>query len=192
MGQPSLFSEQARAPQLDDLVGLLCASGQVLGFGRGVAARISVVVADPWRADEVARSFTVRGLLPELRRSDEGHSVVRTAFVADLAPLAGRWTRGAVKACPEGLQLDGPVLRLWASVAGGSDGRGYVLGLDPHAPDTHLPLAAALASAGLAAVLLGPRSGGPALRVTGRRRTVRLAELVGDAPTAAPSGSWPG
>lgn len=192
VGQPSLFSAQARAPRIDDLAGLLCAQGQPLGFGRGAAARVSVVVAESWRADEVARALTVRGLVPELTSSDEGHPVVRTAFVADLAPLAARWTRGAVKACPDGLQLDGAVLRLWTVVAGSSDGSGYVLGLDAHAPRTHLPLAVALASAGLAATLLGPRSGGPALRVTGRRRTVRLAELVGDAPTAAPSGSWPG
>lgn len=191
MGQPSLFSAQARAPRIDDLAGLLCAHAQILGFGRATAARVSVVVEDAWRAAELADACTVRGLAPERGRSEEGHHLVRTTFLADLAPLAAAWTRGAMKAVPAGLQLDGAALRLWAVTAGGSDGRGYLLGLDPHAPGTHLPLAAVLAAAGLAVTPLGPR-GGPALRVTGRRRTARLAELVGAAPPAAPSGSWPG
>ncbi|MQA14386.1 MAG: hypothetical protein GEV09_09485 [Pseudonocardiaceae bacterium] len=191
MVQPSLFSEQARAPRPADLAGVLCAQGQALGFGRGVAARLSVVVDEPWRADELARSCAVRDLAAERGSTDEGHPVLRTAFLAELAPLAAAWTRGAVKAVPAGLQLDGAMLRLWAVTAGGGDGRGYVLGLDPHAHGTHEPLAAALASAGLAATLIGPRGGGPALRITGRRRVARLAELVGEVPVAAAPASWP-
>lgn len=191
MRQASLFSEESSAPGIDDLAGLLCGPGQALGFGRGAAARVSVVVDEDWRAAEIARAFGIRGLLAERGTSEEGHPLVRTAFLTDLAPLAARWTRGAVKAVPAGWQLDGAALRLWAVAAGHGDGRGYVLGLDPHAPGTHDVLAAALAVAGLAAVPLGARAGGPALRITGRRRNLRLAELVGDAPVAAPSGSWP-
>ena len=33
---------------------------------------------------------------------------------------------------------------------------------------------------------------GPAYRITGRRRLARLAELVGERPSAAPSDAWPG
>lgn len=190
MRQPSLFSAQARAAGPADLAGLLCAQGQVHGFGRGAAARVSAVVADQWRAVEIVRACTERAL-PAERGRTENRYWVRTAFVAGLLPLAGGWTRGAVKAVPDGWQLDGAALRLWALAAGVPDGRGYLLGLDPHAPGTHERLAAALATAGLAATLLGPRAGGPALRVTGRRRLARLAELVGETPPATPTGLWP-
>ena len=50
---------------------------------------------------------------------------------------------------------------------------------------------AALSAIGLPAALLSPRAGGPAYRITGRRRIARLAELVGDPPAAAPEGAWP-
>ncbi len=53
-------------------------------------------------------------------------------------------------------------------------------------------IGAALAASGLSAALLGPRAGGPAYRIAGRRRLGRLAELVGEAPAAAPAGAWPG
>ena len=45
---------------------------------------------------------------------------------------------------------------------------------------------------GLPATLLGPRAGGPAYRIVGRRRLGRLVELVGDPPVEAPAGAWPG
>ncbi|MGH3752101.1 MAG: hypothetical protein ACRDRP_05295 [Pseudonocardiaceae bacterium] len=45
--------------------------------------------------------------------------------------------------------------------------------------------------AGLAPTLLGPRVGGPALRIASRRRITRLAELIGDPPPATPPGRWP-
>lgn len=188
--QPSLFSTQASAAGPDDLAGLLCAPGQVHGFGRGTAARVSAVVAEQWRAVEIARACTERGLPAEWGQTGDRHWV-RTAFVAGLLPLATEWTRGAVKAVPPGWQLDGAALRLWALAAGGRDDRGYLLGLDPHAPGTHAALAAALAAAGLTATLLGPRAGGPALRVSGQRRIARLAELVGDPPPASPTELWP-
>lgn len=189
--QLSLFSDQARQAGPDDLAGLLCAQGQGHGFGRGTAARVSTVVTEQWRAAEIARACRQRALPVELGRTEEGHYWVRTAFLADLLPLVTAWTRGAVKAVPGGWQLDGAALRLWTLAAGAPDRGGYVLGLDPHAPGTHPALVAALTAAGLAATLLGPRAGGPALRISGRRRISRLAELVGEAPSATPTGLWP-
>lgn len=190
MLQPSLFSAQANAASPDDLAGLLCASGQVHGFGRGTAVRVSAVVAEQWRAVEIMRACAERALPAEQGLTGDRHWV-HTAFVADLLPLAAEWTRGAVKAISPGWRLDGAALRLWMLAAGSPDNRGYLLGLDSHAPSTHGPLAAALTAVGLAPTPLGPRAGGPALRVSGRRRIARLAELVGEAPPATPPGMWP-
>lgn len=194
MRQLSFFSVDARPPAVDDLAGLLCGPGQAVRFGRGGAARLSVVVPDAWRVVALAAECATRGVIAELARSDSdgGLPLLRTAFRADLAELAATWIRGAVKAVPDGFVPDGPALRLWAQAAGRCDGRGYLLGLDPHAPDTHEPLAAALARAGLTPVPLGARGGGPALRITGRRRLNRLVELIGAPPDGAPDGVWPG
>lgn len=191
MRQRSLFSVDVWPPRVADLAGLLCGPGQAVLVGRGAAARLSVVVAERWRADGIAAVCAQRGLSVELAVTGEGHPLVRTAFSADLVDLAACWTRGAVKAVPADLQLDGWLLRTWALAAGRYDGRGYVLGLDPKAPGTVGPLAVALAAAGLAGIPLGPRSGGPVLRVTGGRRLARLAELVGEPPAGAPEGAWP-
>jgi len=188
----SLFSDQARAARPGDLAGLLCAQGQVHGFGRDTAARVTIVVGEQWRAREIVRACAERGLPAEQGRTQEDHHSVRTPFVAGLLPLATAWTRGAVKAVPEGWQLDGAALRLWVLAAGTPDGRGYLLGLDPHAPGTHPPLAAALVAIGLTTSRAGARAGGPALRVVGRRRLTRLAELVGEPPHTTPTGLWPG
>lgn len=192
MRQLSLFSDQARAASPQDLAGLLCAQGQVHGFGRGTAARVTAVVAEQWRAREIVRACAERGLSAEHGRTPEEQHSVRTAFVTDLIPLAAAWTRGAVKVVPGGWQLDGATLRLWFLAAGVADGRGYLLGLDPHAPHMHAVLAGALAEIGLPAGTVGVRAGRPALRVIGRRRVGRLAELVGEAPRTGPTGLWPG
>lgn len=191
MRQLSFFSVDARPPAVDDLGGLLCGPGQAVRFGRGGSARLSVVLDSTWRAVALAAECARRGVLAELAESEEGQPLLRTAFRSDLAGLAAAWTRGAVKALPDGLQLDGPALRLWAIAAGRTDGRGYALGLDPHAPDTHEPLADTLTRAGLTPVPLGVRAGGPALRLTGRRRLTRLAELIGAPPPGATPESWP-
>jgi hypothetical protein len=151
---------------------------------------VSAVVAERWRAIEIVRACTERALPAQWGHTGDRHWV-RTAFVAGLLPLATAWTRGAVKAVPPGWQLDGAALRLWTLAAGAPDDRSYLLGLDPHAPGTHSPLAAALAASGLTATLLGPRAGGPALRISRRRRIARLAELVGEAPRTTPTGLWP-
>lgn len=96
-----------------------------------------------------------------------------------------------MKSLPPGFALDGGTLRLWTLACGWAGERGYLLPLDRRAPDTHRPLLAALAQIGLAGSLVGPRAGGPAVRVTGRRRLVGFAELVGEPPAGA-ENTWPG
>jgi hypothetical protein len=51
---------------------------------------------------------------------------------------------------------------------------------------------AALADAGVRSELVRGAANGPILRIKGRRRVVRLAELIGDPPRPAPDGVWPG
>jgi hypothetical protein len=190
VGQLSFFSAEANVPKVDDLAGLLCCQGQVVSFG-STAARLSVVLDEPWRAEAIAAAFAEREMDAELTESEEGHPLVRTAFRADLTPLATAWMRGAVKAVPAGPTLDGAALRLWALAAGSWSEGGYLLALDSRAPDTYEPLGGALARCGLAATMLGARGGGPGLRVSGLRRLNRLAELVGAAPVAPAQGHWP-
>lgn len=190
MGQLSFFSAEATQPCVEDLVGLLCGPGQVVSFGR-TAARLSVVVDEPWRAQAIAAACVERDIEAECATSDEGHPLVRTAFRADLIELASSWTRGAVKAVPAGLTLGGAALRLWVLAAGRPGDGGYLLGVDPRAPDTYEPLGGALARCGLAATLLGARGGGPGLRIAGRRRLARLAEMVGQPPFAGVDEHWP-
>lgn len=297
MGQLSFYSASAIPRALSDLEGVLCARGQVVMFGRGTTARLSVVLGSPspaepedaegghdqpedaggghgefedagggqdehddageghggreftrsgaiptpdpadlefldlepaelaailagpvaglavtagaapfdavtaaatatrdpvaeWRARVLRCAFRGRGVEAELDRAPDGRPVVRSAFRADLVDLARRWTRGAVKAVPSDLELDGPRLRLWVLVAGRRVGRAYVLGLDPHAEHTHDALLTASRRAGLGATLGGDRAD-PVLRIVGRRRQGRLGELVGDPPHGLPEGVWP-
>ena len=79
--------------------------------------------------------------------------------------------------------LPGPrELRAWTLAAGSPEADRYLLGLDPHAPDTHSPLASALMRVGIAPTLIGTRGARPALRISGRRRLLRLVENVGEPP----------
>ncbi|XVS64807.1 hypothetical protein ACQPYE_01715 [Actinosynnema sp. CA-299493] len=118
---------------------------------------------------------------------------VTTAFRTDLAGLAAQWFDGDRKVVPPDFTLDGAALRLWALASGRwvESGSGYLLGLDPEAPDTHEALRKALATSGLPSTLLIGKTGGPALRVVGRRRLERLAELVGRAPRGVAERTWP-
>jgi hypothetical protein len=188
--QLSFYSAEANAPRVRDLAGLLCGPGQLVSFG-GTAARLSIVVDEPWRAAAIMSACAERGVEAERAVPEEGDQLVRTAFRHDLSGLAAAWTKDAVKVVPAGLTLDGALLRLWAMAAGRWADGGYLLGLDPRAPETHEPLGGALARSGLAATMLGIRSGGPGLRVTGVRRCNRLAELVGPVPNAAGRTAWP-
>ena len=192
MEQLSFFSADLAEPVAEDLAGLLAAPGQLVTAAGAV--RISVVVADPWRVEGLAELVVGTGLVAERGTSDEGRPLVRTAPDARLVGLARSWTRGAVKTVPPGWTPSPWALRAWVLAAGRPDDAGYVLGLDPHAADTHQPLAGALSRAGMAATLLGARGGGPGLRIAGRRRLLRLCQTVGAAPgnAATPPDGWPG
>ena len=89
--------------------------------------------------------------------------------------------------------LPGPrELRAWILAAGVPEADRYLLGLDPHAPDTHSPLASALMRVGIAPTLIGTRGARPALRISGRRRLSRLVENVGELPEVAEAlPFWP-
>ncbi|QLL07131.1 hypothetical protein [Mycobacterium vicinigordonae] len=190
MSQLSFFAAESVPPAVEDLCGLLAAPGQIVMVGAG--ARLSVVVEQPWRAAALAEMITEAGLVPEITRTDEDHPLVRTAVDPRLRPIAKEWTRGAVKTVPP-RWLPGPrELRAWTLAAGSPEADRYLLGLDPHAPDTHSPLASALMRVGIAPTLIGTRGARPALRISGRRRLSRLVENVGDAPEdPAAVDQWP-
>ena len=184
MSQLSFFSAEAVPPAVADLTGILAASGQVVFVGQGGdrAARLSVVVDQLWRAESLAEMITEAGLQPEIGRTDENSPLVGTTPDPRLATIAANWTRGAVKTVPP-QWLPGPrELRAWTLAAGTPEADRYLLGLDPHAPDTHSALASAMMRVGIAPTLIGTRGSHPALRISGRRRLSRLVENVGEPP----------
>ncbi|MGY4647912.1 hypothetical protein [Mycobacterium sp. URHB0021] len=184
MSQLSFFSAESVPPAVADLTGLLAAPGQVVlvGSPSDQRARLSVVVDALWRAQALAEMISEAGLEPEIGRTDEKTPLVRTAADHRLVSIAAQWTRGAVKTVPP-QWLPGPrELRVWTLAAGAPEADRYLLGLDPHAPDTHSPLASALMRVGIAPTLIGTRGSSPALRISGRRRLSRLVENVGEPP----------
>lgn len=190
MSQLSFFSAESVPPAVSDLTGVLAAAGQVVTVGG--AARLSVVVDSVWRAAALADMIVAAGLQAEITRTEEDTPLVRTAPDARLLGVAAAWTRGAVKTVPPGW-LPGPrELRAWTLAAGYPEADRYLLGLDPHAPDTHSPLASALMRIGIAPTLIGTRGARPALRISGRRRLSRLVETVGEPPDGVEAlASWP-
>jgi hypothetical protein len=186
--QLSFFSAEASGPRLADLAGVLCGPGQVAAFGR-TAARLSVAVGETWRAQALATEFARRGVHAEVFRDETG-LLVRTAFRVDLIHLARAWRAGAGKELPTGFRLTGGALRLWALASGQPNGNHYLLAVDEEASGTHAVLADACRQLGLPAQFVGPRAGGPAVRVTGRRRLATLEELIGAPPPAAVA-VWP-
>jgi len=191
VSQLSFFSAESVPPAVSDLAGILAAPGQVV-LVANQGARLSVVVDRPWRAQGLAEMIERAGLRPEIARTEENTPLVRTAVDPGLVAMARQWTRGAVKTVP--MQwLPGPrELRAWTLAAGTPEDDRYLLGLDPHAPDTHSALAAALMRIGIAPTLIGTRGGRPALRISGRRRLSRLVESVGEPPEGAEALSqWP-
>ena len=190
MSQLSFFSAESVPPAVSDLTGVLAAAGQIVMVGGG--ARLSVVVDQVWRAQALGQMIDEAGLTAEITVTDENTPLVRTAIEAALSPIAIEWTRGAVKTVPP-LWLPGPrELRAWTLAAGVPDADRYLLGLDPHAPDTHSPLASALMRVGIAPTLIGTRGARPALRISGRRRLSRLVENVGEPPEVAEAlPFWP-
>ena len=194
MSQLSFFSAESVPPAVADLTGLLAAPGQVLlvGSGSQQGARLSVVVDRMWRAEGLAEMIVEAGLQPEITSTDENTPLVRTSVDPRLVAIAGEWTRGAVKTVPPHW-LPGPrELRAWALAAGTPEADRYLLGLDPHAPDTHSPLASAMMRVGIAPTLIGTRGSHPALRISGRRRLSRLVENVGEPPGSVEAfEQWP-
>ncbi len=190
VSQLSFFTAESVPPAVTDLSGVLAASGQIVLVGAG--ARLSVVVDQLWRASALAEMILEAGLVPEIARTGKETPLVRTAVNPLLNDIAAEWTRGAVKTVPF-RWLPGPrELRAWTLAAGSLDGDHYLLGLDPHAPDTHSPLASALMRVGIAPTLIGTRGGRPALRISGRRRLSRLVENVGEPPGDAEAlAQWP-
>lgn len=190
MGQLAFFSAETDEPTVDDLSGLLAGSGQSVATHAGT--RVSVVVAAPWRAQAIVAEMHATGLDAEITTSDGGYPIARTAPSARLGDLHRRWSTGAVKAMPAGWVPTPRALRFWVLACGRDDGLAhYLLGLDPHCPESHATLATALMRVGIAPTLVGTRSPAPALRVSGRRRLARLAEYVGAAPPGAPAHEWP-
>lgn len=191
----SFFSAEATGPGLADLAGLLCCHGQITGFGR-TAARLSVVVEEPWRAHVLARELRRRGSDAQVTAAECGRPQVRTSFRVDLLPLALRWLREGCagddsgKAVPDGFRLSGAMLRMWALAGGHQGPQGYLLDVDPLAPDMHERLVEALTPLGVPAKLLGPKAELPAVRVSGRRRLEVLLELIGEPPPGA-EPAWP-
>ncbi len=190
VSQLSFFSAESVPPAVADLTGMLAAPGQAVMAGGG--ARLSVVVDQLWRAVALAEMIVEAGLKPEIASTDENNPLVRTAVDPQLLGIAAEWTRGAVKTVPP-QWLPGPrELRAWTLAAGTPEADRYLLGLDPHAPDTHSPLASALMRVGIAPTLIGTRGAHPALRISGRRRLSRLVENVGEPPGDVEAFShWP-
>jgi hypothetical protein len=195
VSQLSFFSAESVPPAVADLTGVLAGPGQIVvtSGGIGQTARISVVVDELWRARGLAEMISDAGLVPEIARTDENTPLVRTALDSQLILIAQGWTRGAVKTVPPGWLPGARELRAWTLAAGTpeADDR-YLLGLDPHAPDTHAVLASALMRVGIAPTLIGTRGSHPALRISGRRRLSRLVENVGEPPEeVAALAHWP-
>ncbi|MGV0815413.1 hypothetical protein ABQF34_25965 [Mycolicibacterium boenickei] len=195
MSQLSFFSAESVPPAVADLTGVLAGPGQVVQAGNGgqTTARISVVVDELWRAHGLAQMINDAGLESEISRTDENNPLVRTALDPQLMLIARDWTRGAVKTVPPSWLPGSRELRAWTLAAGTPEAEDrYLLGLDPHAPDTHAPLAAAMMRVGIAPTLIGTRGSHPALRISGRRRLSRLVENVGEPPgDAAAMAHWP-
>lgn len=190
MSQLSFFSAESVPPAVADVTGVLAAAGQVVTVGTG--ARLSVVVDAVWRAAALAEMMVAAGLQAEVTSTEENTPLVRTAVDDRLLKIAADWTRGAVKTVPPDW-LPGPrELRAWTLAAGSPEAERYLLGLDPHAPDTHSQLASALMRIGIAPTLIGTRGAHPALRISGRRRLSRLVETVGQPPDGADAeAAWP-
>lgn len=187
--QFSLFGAAVAEPVLDDLDGVLLAGGHWARLGG--TARLSIVVPDAWRADELAAAFVGRGIAEVARAVEPAqHGIsVRTAFSAALAPHAHRWMRGANEVPPAGFALTPGGLRLWAVAAGRYDGAGYLLGTAAPDDAVHRAGGAQLARLGLAATSLQQRPG-PGWRITSLKRLRRLAEVVGEPPAGA-GPDWP-
>ncbi|MGK5521110.1 hypothetical protein ACSNN9_17365 [Micromonospora sp. URMC 107] len=187
--QLTFFGAEAADPSVADLAGLLAGPGEVVRMGG--TARLSVVVDAAWRVHVLVAELALRGVAATWEATADGRHAVRTSYARTLKPLAMAWLRGTGKRPPAGLHLNGRRLRLWLAAAGAAEPSGFLLRLGPADEECWEPIGGALDAVGLSGALLGPGEGGPAYRITGRRRLARLAELVGDPPPAAPATDWP-
>ncbi len=188
--QLPLFDDLSADLEIADLEGLLVAGAALVQ--RGAEARLSIVVRQTWRAAAIVEAFQLRGLPGEQVQTFDAQIAVRTPFHRSLLPLSVRWSRGSSKLPPADWRLTPARLRLWALASGRTDPSGYLLSLGrTDDPACWSAAGTALAAAGLAGTLLGPRAGGPAYRIVGQRRTRRLLEMVGPMPSQAPTGAWP-
>jgi hypothetical protein len=185
-GQLPFCAGASPPPGASDLAGLLIGPGQVVRMGG--TARVSIVVDAPWRVHALAAELRLRALGMQWEPSTvEGHYGVRTSYTGTLAPLSALWLRGAAKAPPAGFLLDGLRLRLWFTGAGtvNEDGTEILLRLGPSDEHCWKPAARALDALGLPA-----ESTRAALKISGRRRLRRFAELIGEPISAVPPGAW--
>jgi hypothetical protein len=188
MTQFSLFGAAVAEPTLDDLGGILLGGGHWVRSAAG--ARLSVVVADRWRADALAFAYQARGVdCADAVVPAEGGYAARTAFSPNLVAMAAQWTRGANEGPPAQFTLTPGGLRLWAITSGQPDDVGYLLATSEPDDATHLVGGAQLSRLGLAAVSISAR-GRPGWRVTSLKRIRRLVELLGEPPAGA-QPSWP-
>jgi hypothetical protein len=187
--QFSLFGAEAADPLIEDLDGLLLAGGDWVRSEGHSAARLSVLVADHWRAEALQGEFFERQLDSDTAPAPGGLIAVRTELSELLVHHAARWTRGASLRLPPDLVLSASGLRLWAIATGRTDEHGYLLGVAEPDGEVHRAGGSQLARLGVAAVDVGIR-GGPGWRVTSAKRLRRFAELVGEAPLGSGS-NWP-
>ncbi|WP_232323525.1 hypothetical protein [Catenuloplanes japonicus] len=174
-----------------DLAGLLAGPGEIVRMGG--TARVSLTVTEPWRVHVLVPEILRRGLQTTWSHTEDERLEVRTAYATTLMPLARAWLReqGAPKRPPRAFFLNGFRLRLWVAAAGMPDPSGYVLRLGAADEPIWETVRAALHAVGLPSRLTTPRDEGPGLRISGRRRIARLADLVGTRPDAAPESAWP-
>jgi hypothetical protein len=191
VAQLSFFSADYQPPVVADLGGLLAAHGQITTSPAG--ARLSILLDDDARAAAVVAECARREIAAEvvIVEGPGPQLLMRTRRSAALLPLAQAWTRGAVKSVPRSLAVTAGFSRLWVLAAGRADEAGYLLGVDPHTPDTVDDLIAACSRAGVAGSFVGVRAGGPAIRIVGHRRLARLADTVGTLPVDLPAGCAP-
>jgi hypothetical protein len=187
--QFSLFGAEAAEPCIEDLDGLLLAGGDWVRIGAGAMARLSVLVAQGWRAEALQAELFDRGLASDIVQAPGELIAIRTEFCRPLAAQASRWTRGASLRMPADLVLSASGLRLWAIATGRREEAGYLLAMADPDGELHRGAGGQLAKLGVAAVDVGSR-GGPGWRVTSVKRLRRLAELIG-APPAGSAGDWP-
>ncbi|MEW1585973.1 hypothetical protein AB0283_11045 [Micromonospora vinacea] len=184
------FGADTAEPTVADLAGLLAGPGEVVRMGG--TARLSVQVDAAWRVHVLVDELRSRGLAANWEPTEGERHAVRTSYTRVLKPLAAAWLHGTTKRPPAAFHLTGRRLRLWLAAAGAPEPPDcFLLRLGAGDQECWESIGVALGAAGLAGTLLGTGEGGPAYRITGRRRLARLAELVGGPPRAAPAGAWP-